>query len=261
MSDRTESISSPNAAVEHHAGRNLESPSQTEAKSPDAPIYARPFVWVNLAALGVLLATLAALAVQKQRPPVTVQMPSALAPKDVWDPNGIEDFAFTERSGRTVTKADLLGKPWAVCFVFTRCAGPCLQITGQMNKLQGWLKDADVRLVTITVDPDYDTPEVLQNYAKAFNADPERWLFLTGDKEKIYHLIINSFKMPVKEMTGEDRKPGWEVLHSTNILHVDARGRVVGKYNGAKDAEVASLRRALENSATRSARVESAEID
>ena len=163
-----------------------------------------------------------------------------------WDPEGIEDFELTERSGRTITKADLLGKPWAVCFIFTTCAGPCLGISTQMKQLGDRLEDVDVRLVTITVNPDYDTPEVLSNYADAFGADLEKWLYLTGDKEQIYGLIQRSFKMPVQEMQGEDRKPGYEVLHTTNILLVDAEGRVVDKFNGTSDTEMVRLRRSME---------------
>lgn len=162
-----------------------------------------------------------------------------------WDDAGIEDFSLTERSGRTVTKGDLLGKPWLACFVFTRCAGPCPRVSGQMKLLQEKLAGTDVRLVTFTVDPKYDTTEVLQEYAKHFDADPERWLYLTGDQYVIYHLIEHSFKVPVVEMVGEDRKPGFEVLHSTNIMRVDARGRVVGKYNAADDVDMAKLRRVL----------------
>ena len=169
--------------------------------------------------------------------------------KMLWNPNGIEDFQLTERSGRTISKKDLLGHEWTVCFVFTRCAGPCPKVTGQMRLLQERLKGTDVRLVTITVDPKFDTPEVLREYADDFGADSDRWLFLTGDQQKIYHLIQHSFKMPVKEMIGEDRRPGFEVLHTTNVLHVNSRGRVVGKYNALVDSEMASLRRALLKSA------------
>ena len=179
----------------------------------------------------------------------------------VWDPKGIQDFELTERSGETITKEDLLGKPWVVNFIFTRCAGPCLQLTGEMARLQELLKehDLDARLVTITVDPDYDSPEVLRKYAEGFGADPQQWLFLTGDKDKTYELIRDSFKMPVKEMTGEDRKPGWEVLHTTNILLVDAQGKVLGKYNGVDQAQVSKLIRTLRDMEEESAEAGSQE--
>ena len=171
-------------------------------------------------------------------------------PAPMWDPKGIADFEFTERSGENVSKKDLLGQPWVVGFVFTRCAGPCPRVTGQMKKLVDDMGEAKFRLVTMTVDPDYDTPEVLTRYATFFDAPQEKWLFLTGEKEKLYRYVGESFKMPVKEMEGEDRKPGYEVLHTTNLLLVDAKGVVQGKYNALVPEEMAKLRRDLKKLAT-----------
>lgn len=161
----------------------------------------------------------------------------------VWPEKGIEDFSLTERSGKTVTKKDLLGKPWVACFVFTRCAGPCPRVSGQFYQLQKDLKDLDFRLVTITVDPKHDTPEVLSQYAELMGADPQKWLFLTGDQKDIFHLIEKSFLMPVQENVGPARKPGFEVIHTTNVMLVDPKGRVLGKFNAVDDAQMAELRR------------------
>ncbi|MEX2288051.1 MAG: SCO family protein [Planctomycetaceae bacterium] len=166
-----------------------------------------------------------------------------------WDPAGVPDFELVERSGRKVTRADLLGRPWAVCFIFTRCAGPCPKITGQMRLLQDRLQDEDVRLVTITVDPEHDTPERLQKWANQFDADPEKWLFLTGDRVAIHRLINDSFRMPVQEMFGEERKAGAEFVHSANILLVDAHGRVINKFNAQIDTEMVALYKALKKEA------------
>jgi len=166
-------------------------------------------------------------------------------PSSPWSPAGIEDFVFTERGGRKITKADLLGHPWLISFIFTRCAGPCPRVSGQMSELQTLLKGTDVRLVTLTVDPDFDTADVLTHYAQSYHADPARWLYLTGDKRKTYRLINNSFLMPVQEYTGKDREPGFEVMHSTNILLVNEKGVVINKYNALTDVDMARLRRDL----------------
>ncbi|HLJ10412.1 MAG TPA: SCO family protein, partial [Planctomycetaceae bacterium] len=163
--------------------------------------------------------------------------------KSVWDPAGVEDFSLTECHGQTVTKADLLGKPWVACFVFTRCAGPCPRVSEQMQILQERFKGLDVRLVSLTVDPDHDTPEVLREYAAHYRADPQRWWFLTGDKDVIYGLIRRSFRMIVDE--DEQQTPGFEVVHSIEIMHVDAQGVVRGRYNARNDVDMAKLRRAL----------------
>ena len=164
-----------------------------------------------------------------------------------WDPEGIQDFELTNTRGDTIKKNDLLGRPWVVSFIFIRCGGPCPRVSGQMRILQDQLDalGSDARLVTITVDPDYDTPERLAEYAKTFGADPDRWIFLTGDKTEIYRMIQKSFRMPVQETVGEDRVPGFEVIHTTNVLLVNADGVVVEKYNSLNDVEMAALRRKL----------------
>ncbi|QDT48082.1 hypothetical protein Pan258_21220 [Symmachiella dynata] len=157
----------------------------------------------------------------------------------------VEDFTFTERSGRTVTRADLLGKPWLACFVFTRCASTCPKVTAAMSELSHALKDKDVQLVTITVDPDHDTPEVLSRYAEQFRADPDRWWFVTGDKADTFHLLHHSFGVAAAD--NPDGPPGFQVIHSNNIMHVNAEGEVVGKYNAVVPDDVVALRRVLVN--------------
>lgn len=170
--------------------------------------------------------------------------PAAEGP--LWSPEGIEDFAFTNCDGQTITKADLLGRPWAICFVFTKCLGPCPTVTKQFRDLQSRLKNYDVKLVTLTVDPARDTPQVLADYAKLNGADLSKWYFLTGDQAEIYGLIHRSFRMPVQEVTGPDRQEGFEVIHSTNVMLVDAEGVVRAKFNAAYDSEMVQLRKELQ---------------
>jgi protein SCO1 len=174
-------------------------------------------------------------------PPPGIAVSKTQSSEMTWDPAGVKDFTFTERSGRKVTKADLLGHPWIVSFIFTRCAGPCPKVSGRMADLQRQLKGTDVKLVTLTVDPDFDKPDVLNRYAQAFGADANRWIYLTGDKDKTYRLINESFKMPVQETTGANREPGYEVVHSVNIMRVNEKGVVVAKYNALDDADIVRL--------------------
>jgi protein SCO1 len=188
---------------------------------------------------------LAEASVQEPAQPIT-EDGKGLDSFSAWSKSGIEDFVFTERSGRKVTKADLLGHPWLISFIFTRCAGPCPRVSAQMSELQRWLDGSDVRLVTLSVDPDFDTTAVLKRYADSYRADPNRWLYLTGDKRKTYELIKKSFLLPVMEYTGKDREPGYEVLHSTKILLVNEKGIVVKGYNALDDVEMALLRHDLE---------------
>jgi cytochrome oxidase Cu insertion factor (SCO1/SenC/PrrC family) len=171
---------------------------------------------------------------------------SKSADLSAWDVDGVEDFAFTNCDGRKVTKADLLGRPWAICFVFTKCLGPCPTVTRKLRELQDRMKGYDIRLVTLTVDPVRDTPQVLADYAKLNGADLSRWYFLNGDQTATYGLIHRSFKMPVQEVTGPTRQEGFEIIHSTNVMLVDKDGVVRGKYNAAKDEEMAALRREMQ---------------
>ena len=166
-----------------------------------------------------------------------------------WSDEGIRDFELTERSGRVVRKADVIGHPWVVSFIFTNCAGPCARVSAAMKRLQDeFFQDTDLRLVTITVDPERDQPEELSKYAAGYEADSDRWLFLTDStksKDKIYPLINGSFLMPVQEAEGEMRKPGYEFIHTNNVLLVDEHGVVQKKWNSVDAAEFSLMRREL----------------
>src|SRR5713226_1613387 len=111
----------------------------------------------------------------------------------------VADFSLQERSGQTVRGSDLAGKVWVAAFIFTRCAGPCSQVSGTMARLQNDLAGHEgVVQVSFTVDPEYDTPKVLHDYADRFGADPERWLFLTGPRDQLYSLVRKSFHLGVE---------------------------------------------------------------
>lgn len=144
-------------------------------------------------------------------------------------------FSLTERSGKTVTDKDLRGKVWVASFVFTRCTGPCPAVTRTVAQLQKELPEADVRFVTFTVDPERDDPNELKKYAATFNADPERWLFLTGDEKTIHKMMVEQFKQAVEKKLGPDVKPGDEYGHSTRLLVVDKAGVIRATFDGVKD--------------------------
>jgi len=145
----------------------------------------------------------------------------------------VGDFMLTERSGRTVSRQDLLGKTWVAAFIFTRCGGPCPQVTANMARLQAQLAaDDGVLLVTFTVDPRHDTALVLRAYAARYGADPKRWLFLTGDRNTMYSLIETSFKSVAQQTAGPARIPGNEFVHSTRLFVVDRRAHVRAFFDG-----------------------------
>ena len=157
----------------------------------------------------------------------------------------IEDFALTERSGKTITNKDLAGHPWVAAFVFTRCASSCPMICLEFNKLQKKIEGTDVKLVSISVDPKHDTVEVLRKYADNFSADPERWYFLTGSQEDIYGLVTRGFNQYAKEMFGEERKPGYEVAHTNRVVLVNAENIPVASFLATRAADMVRLRKIL----------------
>ncbi len=117
-------------------------------------------------------------------------------------------FSLIERSGRRVEASDLRGMVWIATFIYTHCTDTCPLQSARMARLQADLGGApDLRLVSITVDPARDTPEVLARYAARFGADPARWLFLTGEKAAILHLAREGFRLGVEEPARGDPSP------------------------------------------------------
>jgi uncharacterized membrane protein YozB (DUF420 family)/cytochrome oxidase Cu insertion factor (SCO1/SenC/PrrC family) len=141
----------------------------------------------------------------------------------------VADFSLKERSGSTVARDDLLGKVWIASFVVTRCPdGKCPSVMQTMQRLQKELAGRpDLRLVTFTVDP-RDDPDELKRYAKLWDADSERWLFLTGDEKEIDRLLRSFY------LRGPKNKPG-ETSHAQKLVVVDRHGKVRGYYDGMKD--------------------------
>ncbi|MDZ4743484.1 MAG: SCO family protein [Verrucomicrobiota bacterium] len=154
----------------------------------------------------------------------------------------IEPFSFTERSGKTITNRDLQGKVWVANFIFTECPGICQNMSGQFAQLQKILrKTKEVRLVSFSIDPHTDTPEVLTTYAERFQADPDRWLFLTGDLKKIHQLAVKSFLLPIDENPPEAVPANGKYLHSSRFVLVDSHGMIRGYYDGSEPEALQKL--------------------
>ena len=146
----------------------------------------------------------------------------------------VPPFSFTERSGKSISNADLAGKIWIADFIYTTCPGPCPLITANMAKIQDAVaNDPHVQLVSFTVDPQTDTPAVLAKYADQYHADPNRWWFLTGPEKPLYDLIQNGFYQVVQDNRGKPPQDGqYTVTHSTYFALVDADGNVRSFYDG-----------------------------
>ena len=142
-------------------------------------------------------------------------------------------FTLTERSGQPFDSASLLGKVWVADFFFTSCPGTCLMLSNRMKEIhQATAKDGDVRFVSISTDPEVDTPAVLQKYAASLGADG-RWSFLTGPRAAIFELSIAGFKLALADADGVDVKE--KFIHSTKLVLVDRHGWIRDYYDGIGD--------------------------
>lgn len=158
----------------------------------------------------------------------------------------VGEFDLLERGGTRLTREDLLGRPWVASFLFTRCTGPCPAVRSNLKKLETRLKGTDAVLVTFSVDPAFDSPEVLAEYADSVQADPKRWLFVTGDPAVIHDLSRKSFQSAASQAPPGTASIGEQVSHSTRLVAVDKRGRVRGFYHGESDDQLDLLVARLE---------------
>ena len=148
----------------------------------------------------------------------------------------VSDFSLVDQNGNAVTLGDLKGKVWVANFFWTHCPGKCPMMTQRMGTLQSALpQGADARLVSITVDPKSDSPEVLKEYAQRFGAKDERWLFLTGDLQAIIRLAREGFHLNATENPND---------HELRLVLVDRDARIRG-YFDLDEESVAKLRRQL----------------
>lgn len=149
----------------------------------------------------------------------------------------VPSFALTERSGRALRAEDLAGRVWIADFVFTRCPDVCPALTRRMARLQGLADGADgVRLVSFSVDPSHDTPEVLRVYAAHAGARDD-WLFVTGPREAMAALLRDGFRVAF----ADDGPAAAPITHSDRFVLVDRQLRIRGYYHGGDADDVERL--------------------
>lgn len=149
----------------------------------------------------------------------------------------VPEFSLVRQDESALARSQLRGRVWVANFVFTHCSGPCQAMSEAMSRLQQALPDR-VRLVSFSVDPERDTPAELTRYGKQFDADFARWTFLTGTRAQVRSTIIDGFKLPVLDSSGD---PENAILHSEKFVLVDMGGRIRGYYDGLADEGFARL--------------------
>jgi protein SCO1/2 len=209
------------------------------------PTSSRPRPWlpavVLLLAFGSIAAVVAVMGSlvwnlrreARLRGPIVVQ---PIAPAST-EPRPLPDFSLIDQHGNPVTLADLKGKIWVADFFFTSCPAQCPMITSRLAELQKVLPEgADVKLVSITVDPERDSPEVLSEYAERFGAQDDRWLFLTGEKAAIIQLAREGFLLPAGENPND---------HTLRLALVDRDGMIRGYFQSLDDKSLDELKQQI----------------
>ena len=177
-------------------------------------MFIRPWVYV------IVLVIIIALIAVMQPDGVEEQLPII---------SKIPEFDLVDQNSKQFTLENVQGNVWLADFIFTTCSGPCPIMTERMSMVQHDLLEIDkLKFVSFTVNPDYDTPEVLKKYAQRFNVDDSSWSFVTGKYDQIQELLADGFKMGDTEEI---------VFHSTRFALVDHEGNLRGYYSGTEPAE------------------------
>ena len=179
--------------------------------------------------------TLIAIARRNDRAVEVAQPAAALSPAVDWTPGEpIEHFTLTERSGQAFDSESLEGKVWVANFFFSSCPASCRKQNTRMADLQKELGPQGVRFVSITCDPETDTPETLAGYARSFNAHPEHWKFLTGDLTYISYIGQEVFNVSVMPKG-----------HTEKFILVDQNGNVRGYYGWDDPLEIDQMKKTI----------------
>ncbi len=150
----------------------------------------------------------------------------------------VGNFSFINHEGKTITQKDLAGKIYVVDYFFTTCHSICPVMTSQMLRIYDEFKNEDrVRFLSHTVDPEIDSVNILAEYAKAKNVDPNRWYFVTGDKKELYDMARQSYYLDAEEGDGGPD----DFIHTPNFALIDENKFIRGYYDGTDSAQVNML--------------------
>ena len=156
----------------------------------------------------------------------------------------IPKFKLVDQEGEFFGSDDILGKIVVADFFFTTCPGICPKLTGQMSRLQKYIFEhpnlkSEYSLMSFTVDPETDTVGKMHTYAQDYGVEYEYWKLLTGEKDSIYNLAINFFKLPAIDL-GTDTIPE-PFVHSERLVLLDKKGFIRGYYDGTDSSSVSEL--------------------
>ena len=144
-------------------------------------------------------------------------------------------FEFINQDGKMVTRDDMLGNIYIADFFFVTCPTICPKMATNMGYIQNKFSERkDLKFISITVNPEHDSVEVLKEYADKVHANTKSWSFLTGDKEKIYDLAFKGFFVNADK---DSIAPGG-FLHSQMLILIDKKGHIRGYFDGTVYSEM-----------------------
>jgi len=155
--------------------------------------------------------------------------------KDIPVLGQLPEFSLIDQDERPFKRESMEGKLSVSAFVFTHCHSSCPRITAHMKGLQARLSDIpSIQLVSVSVDPLNDTPEVIKAYMAKSELDERNWRFVTGEEAAIRHLVVDGFRVALDD--GESSAAGTEeIMHSNSFALVDQEARVRGYYRASND--------------------------
>lgn len=163
-----------------------------------------------------------------------------LGPRTVGDSGdsiffSIPEFSYTSQDNEVITNKSLEGKVYVAEFFFTSCPSICPVMTSQLLRVQEKFKgNKNLKIVSFTLDPKYDTPERMKDHAQRLGVDTEQWLFLNGEKAATYNLAQKGFFVTAIE---DETQPGG-IVHSGKVSLIDGKGHVRGYYDGTVEDDV-----------------------
>jgi protein SCO1/2 len=183
------------------------------------PLHRNPYLWAFVVGCVTVTAMRPLLRHIPKPPPVLGQLP---------------EFSLVDARGAPLGSAELAGRVWIASFFFTRCPSICPILMSRVASLQNRFRDAGIdaiRLVSISVDPAHDTPDVLREAEPRYGVDAARWQLVTGPVERVRALLTEGFKVPGAEGIGADG----DVPHTAKVVLVDGAGRIRGYYDTDED--------------------------
>lgn len=165
---------------------------------------------------------------------------SDLTPKWEGSSHHVGAFALTTQTGAPLTDRDLAGRIHIASFIYTRCAGICPMLVASLKRVQSAVASPEVLIVSYSVTPDLDPPEVLATFGRDRGIDATRWKLVTGDKAQIYGLARDSYFASDERFRTTLAEPD-AFLHTEKLVLVDGKGRLRGVYNGTQPFEIDHL--------------------